>query len=85
MAEETIGNLTSSDSWTQSGRHDKEEAVAAMRAAHAEPETSGRSKGVLETEGKIERAAGWATGCGGMYFTLKKKEKKRKEVIESEC
>lgn len=37
-----------------------------MRAAHAEPDTEGRNRATLQTEGKIERAAGWATGCGGM-------------------
>ena len=57
----------------ESGKHDKEEAVANMRVAHGEPATDGRSKGALETEGKIEKAAGWATGCAGMQHDGERK------------
>jgi uncharacterized protein YjbJ (UPF0337 family) len=66
VAEETIGNLTSSGSWRESGQHDKEEAIVHMREAHHDPETQGRYRGVLQTEGKVERTAGWLTGCEGM-------------------
>lgn len=66
VAEETIGNLSGSESWRLSGQQDKAEAIEHMRTVSSEPNLAGRSRGALETEGKIEKAAGWATGCAGM-------------------
>lgn len=58
--QETIGNLTGSQPWQQSGAQDKEHAVDAMKQAseHRDPSKSGF--------GGVEEKAGNLVGCEGM-------------------
>ncbi|KAF2276121.1 uncharacterized protein EI97DRAFT_458618 [Westerdykella ornata] len=58
-AEETIGNLTHSTAWKESGAHDKAAAVDALRAAgdKRDPHRQGFG-GVEETAGKLVRCEG---------------------------
>ncbi|KAL2267030.1 hypothetical protein VTJ83DRAFT_4307 [Remersonia thermophila] len=59
-AESTIGSLTGSRSWHESGEQDKAHARAALQAAveHRDPAKSGY--------GRAEEIAGRLTGCEGM-------------------
>ncbi|KAL1842572.1 hypothetical protein VTJ49DRAFT_4855 [Mycothermus thermophilus] len=59
-AESTIGSLTGSRSWRESGEQDKAHARAALQAAveHRDPAKSGY--------GRAEEIAGRLTGCEGM-------------------
>lgn len=68
--EETIGNITGSQVWIDSGVHDKEEAVEKMRAANHEPSDSSIISGA--TEKKI----GSMVGCEGMVHNGEEKERK---------
>lgn len=62
MVNEKIGQATGSEEWKASGRADMMEGTGAMKQAHAErgPPNPGSATG------KIEEAAGKATGCPGM-------------------
>ncbi|KAF2746529.1 hypothetical protein M011DRAFT_468628 [Sporormia fimetaria CBS 119925] len=59
-AEETIGNITNSDAWKDSGAHDKQQAVDAMK--HASEHRDPAQKGF----GGVEEKAGHLVGCDGM-------------------
>ncbi|CAK4028655.1 Hypothetical predicted protein [Lecanosticta acicola] len=56
----TVGSVTGSAEWQQSGEHDKKAGVDAMKAASAnrDPNATGF--------GKAEELAGKAVGCEGM-------------------
>jgi uncharacterized protein YjbJ (UPF0337 family) len=69
--EETIGNVTGSQAWKDSGAHDKQEAVDQMRAANQGPSDSSTISGA--TEKKI----GNMVGCEGMVHNGEEKEKKQ--------
>ena len=58
--QETIGAVTGSEEWKQSGQADKQAAVDGMKAASAnrDPQQSGF--------GKVEETAGRMVGCEGM-------------------
>ncbi|UJR23374.1 hypothetical protein I4U23_026383 [Adineta vaga] len=71
VVEETIGNITGSQAWTESGVHDKQEAVDKMKAANHGPSDSSMISG--STEKKI----GQAVGCEGMVHNGEEKEKKQ--------
>lgn len=68
--EETIGNLTGSQAWKDSGIHDKQEAVESMRAAN-----EGTTDSSL-ISGTTEKNIGSAVGCPGMIHNGEEKEKK---------
>ncbi|KUJ06848.1 uncharacterized protein LY89DRAFT_768765 [Mollisia scopiformis] len=61
--EETIGNVTGSKEWQESGKKDTAEGISEMKAANqarsGEPAASGIG-------GKIEEVAGKVAGCEGM-------------------
>jgi uncharacterized protein YjbJ (UPF0337 family) len=67
--EETIGNITGSEAWKDSGVQDKQEAVEKMRAANQGPSDSSLISGT--TEKKI----GNMVGCEGMVHNGEEKEK----------
>jgi uncharacterized protein YjbJ (UPF0337 family) len=67
--EETIGNITGSQAWIDSGVHDKQEATEEMRAANHGPSDSSFISG--STEKKI----GNMVGCEGMVHNGEEKEK----------
>ncbi|KAF2661402.1 hypothetical protein K491DRAFT_687542 [Lophiostoma macrostomum CBS 122681] len=69
-AEETIGNLTGAQGWTNSGAQDKQDAVDAMKSASANRDAS--QKGF----GGVEEKAGNLVGCEGM---VKEGAESRKE------
>jgi uncharacterized protein YjbJ (UPF0337 family) len=69
--EETIGNVTGSQAWKDSGAHDKQEAVDQMRAANQGPSDSSTISGA--TEKKI----GNMVGCEGMVHNGEEKEEKQ--------
>jgi uncharacterized protein YjbJ (UPF0337 family) len=69
--EETIGNVTGSQTWKDSGAHDKQEAVDKMRAANQGPSDSSFISGT--TEKKI----GNMVGCEGMVHNGEEKEKQQ--------
>ncbi|KAI5801261.1 hypothetical protein EDC01DRAFT_764726 [Geopyxis carbonaria] len=73
VANETIGNLTSSPSWQASGAADKAEGIGMMRAAKERVDTykqqneyPRRGSGTLKAEGQTEGILGRTLGCGGM-------------------
>lgn len=68
--EETIGNITGSQPWKDSGIHDKQEAVEKMRAANQETSDSSLVSGT--TEKKI----GSMVGCEGMVHNGEERERK---------
>ncbi|KAF2157752.1 hypothetical protein K461DRAFT_317799 [Myriangium duriaei CBS 260.36] len=59
-AESLIGNVTGAASWTDSATTDKEQGVAAMKAAGQQREAN------QQGYGKVEEVAGKVTGCEGM-------------------
>jgi uncharacterized protein YjbJ (UPF0337 family) len=59
FVQETIGNVTGSEAWKQSGAADKSHAVDAMKAAGEQRDPS---KGF----GSVEEKAGKLVGCEGM-------------------
>ena len=69
--EETIGNVTGSQAWKDSGVHDKQEAVDKMKAANQGPSDSSLISGA--TEKKI----GNMVGCEGMVQNGEEKEHKK--------
>lgn len=58
--QETIGNVTGSDAWKNSGVQDKEHAIGDMKAASAKRDAT--SQGL----GGVEEKAGSLVGCEGM-------------------
>ena len=69
--EETIGNITGSQAWKDSGAHDKQEATEKLRAANQGPSDSSLISG--STEKKI----GNAVGCEGMAHNGAEREKRQ--------
>ncbi|CAF1021407.1 unnamed protein product [Rotaria sp. Silwood1] len=69
--EETIGNVTGSQAWKDSGTHDKQEATEKMRAANHGPSDSSLISGT--TEKKI----GNMIGCEGMVHNGEEKERRQ--------
>ncbi|CAF1459251.1 unnamed protein product [Rotaria sordida] len=69
--EETIGNVTGSQAWKDSGAHDKQEAAEKLRAANQGPSDSSLISGT--TEKKI----GNMVGCQGMVHNGEEKERKQ--------
>lgn len=67
--EETIGNLTGSQSWKDAGVHDKQEAVETMKSANEGPNDSSIISGT--TEKKI----GNVVGCQGMVHNGEQKQR----------
>lgn len=71
-AEESIGNVTGSKEWQESGKKTAREGVEEMKAANAnKPEPAASSVG-----GKIEQMAGSAAGCPGMEEEGKERQDK---------
>lgn len=68
--EESIGNITGSQSWKESGVHDKQEAVEKMRAANQGPSDS------TVISGSTERRIGSMVGCEGMVHNGEEKERR---------
>lgn len=69
--QETIGNVTGSKDWQQSGQQDKQAAVDEMRSAssdrkEAQEERAKEGGGWVAKEGAVEAAAGKLSGCQGM-------------------
>jgi len=62
-AEETIGNVTGSKEWQESGKKDISEAISEMKAASQQNSSEPTGTGV---GGKIEEMAGKVAGCEGM-------------------
>lgn len=58
--QETIGNITGSPAWTESGVADKKAGVDGMKAASANRDPK------VDGYGKAEEIAGKLTGCEGM-------------------
>ncbi|KAF1356183.1 hypothetical protein BDV97DRAFT_341207 [Delphinella strobiligena] len=58
-AENLVGSVTGSKEWQDSGSHDTEAGVNAMKAASANRDAN-------SGYGKIEEVAGKVTGCEGM-------------------
>lgn len=69
--EETIGNVTGSQTWKDSGVHDKQEAMDKMRAANQGPTDNSLISG--STEKKI----GNIVGCQGMVQNGQEKDKQK--------
>ncbi|CAF3107033.1 unnamed protein product [Rotaria sp. Silwood2] len=69
--EETIGSITGSQAWKDSGAHDKQEATEKMRAANQGPSDSSFISGT--TEKKI----GSMVGCEGMIHNGEEKERRQ--------
>lgn len=58
--QETIGTVTGSAAWSDSGAKDKSDGIDGMKAASADRDPA------TEGYGKIEELAGKVTGCEGM-------------------
>jgi len=61
--EETIGNVTGSKEWQESGKKDSAEGISEMKAANEQRSGEPAASGI---GGKIEEAAGKVAGCEGM-------------------
>jgi len=61
-AEETIGNVTGSKEWQESGKNDAKAGIDEMKAANKSKLTPAETN----LGGKLEAAAGKAVGCEGM-------------------
>jgi len=70
--EESVGGITGSKEWQESGKKLSSEGVEEMKAANANNKSEPVASGV---GGRIEQMAGSATGCTGM-------EEEGKERIE---
>lgn len=68
--EETIGNVTGSQAWKDSGIHDKQEAMEKMKAANHGPDDSSF------ISGSTEKKLGNIVGCEGMVHNGEEKEKR---------
>ncbi|GAM86482.1 hypothetical protein ANO11243_044960 [Dothideomycetidae sp. 11243] len=60
-AEDLVGRATGATAWTDSAKTDKEQGVAAMKAAGEQRQAAGG-----QGYGKVEEVAGKVTGCEGM-------------------
>ena len=69
--EETIGNITGSQAWKDSGVNDKQEAAEKMRAANQGPSDSSF------VSGSTEKKIGNMVGCEGMVHNGEEKEKRQ--------
>lgn len=69
--EESIGNVTGSQAWKDSGAHDKQEAVEKMRVANHGPSDSSW------VSGSTEKKMGNAVGCEGMVHNGEEREKRQ--------
>ncbi|KNC97815.1 uncharacterized protein SPPG_06810 [Spizellomyces punctatus DAOM BR117] len=80
VVEETIGNVTGSESWKTSGHTDKAQAQAELQAADKLSEESrqannaNRDRKWLEREGKAEEVVGKIGGCGGLQHHGQEKQ-----------
>ncbi|KAH8787668.1 hypothetical protein BGZ57DRAFT_755196 [Hyaloscypha finlandica] len=61
--EETIGNVTGSKEWQESGKKDAQEGINEMKAANAAKTSQPAASGI---GGRVEELAGKAAGCEGM-------------------
>ncbi|KAK0119477.1 hypothetical protein ONS95_010924 [Cadophora gregata] len=61
--EETVGNLTGSKEWQESGKKDAEAGIGEMKAANQNRTSEPAASGI---GGRVEELAGKATGCEGM-------------------
>ncbi|KAI9053123.1 hypothetical protein LZ554_003390 [Drepanopeziza brunnea f. sp. 'monogermtubi'] len=61
--EETVGNLTGSKEWQDSGKKDAAAGIEEMKAANAQKTSEPAASGL---GGKVEEMAGKAAGCEGM-------------------
>ncbi|KAL7902759.1 hypothetical protein HDV63DRAFT_407577 [Trichoderma sp. SZMC 28014] len=59
VGEAAVGSISGSKAWTDSGVHDKEAGLAAMKKA-------GEQRDVNQGYGRAEEWAGKLTGCEGM-------------------
>ncbi|TVY27296.1 hypothetical protein LHYA1_G003370, partial [Lachnellula hyalina] len=62
-AEETIGNVTGSKEWQESGKQDAKAGIDEMKSASQNKSSEPAASGI---GGKVEELAGKATGCEGM-------------------
>ncbi|KAM3069374.1 hypothetical protein ACMFMG_005478 [Clarireedia jacksonii] len=70
---ETIGSVTGSKEWIDSGKKDEEAGIATMKAANANQTSEPVPTGL---GGKIEEIAGKATGCEGMVGEGRERQEK---------
>ncbi|CZT11171.1 uncharacterized protein RCO7_09906 [Rhynchosporium graminicola] len=61
--EETIGNVTGSKEWQESGKKDAEAGIGEMKAANQQRTSEPAASGI---GGRVEELAGKAAGCEGM-------------------
>jgi len=61
--EETVGNVTGSKDWQESGKKDSQSGIEEMKAASA---NSSSEPAASSIGGKVEQMAGKAVGCEGM-------------------
>ncbi|KAH6722832.1 hypothetical protein DL95DRAFT_301979 [Leptodontidium sp. 2 PMI_412] len=61
--EETVGNLTGSKDWQESGKKDAEAGIGEMKAANQQRTSEPAASGI---GGRVEELAGKAAGCEGM-------------------
>ncbi|PMD35761.1 hypothetical protein L207DRAFT_636967 [Hyaloscypha variabilis F] len=61
--EETIGNVTGSKEWQESGKQDAQEGINEMKAANQAKNSEPAASGI---GGQVEELAGKAAGCEGM-------------------
>ena len=69
--EQTIGNVTGSQAWKDSGARDKQDAVDKMNAANQGPSDSS------PISGSTEKKIGQMVGCEGMVHNGEEKEHKK--------
>ncbi|TVY84668.1 hypothetical protein LSUE1_G000930 [Lachnellula suecica] len=62
-AEETIGNVTGSKEWQESGKKDAQAGIDEMKSASQNSTSEPAASGI---GGKVEELAGKAAGCEGM-------------------
>merc|ERR1711964_133578 len=60
--EESVGNLTGSKEWQESGKKDAEAGIGEMKAANQNRTSEPAASGI----GRVEELAGKAAGCEGM-------------------
>ncbi|PQE10153.1 csbD-like domain-containing protein [Rutstroemia sp. NJR-2017a WRK4] len=70
---ETIGSVTGSKEWTESGKQNEQAGIATMKAANANKTSEPAPTSI---GGKIEELAGKATGCEGMVGEGKERQEK---------
>jgi len=70
---ETIGNVTGSKEWQESGKSDAQAGIDEMKTANQQNTSEPAASGI---GGRVEELAGKAAGCEGMESEGKERQEK---------